>query len=272
MLSGSTFASRPSPPNSDVDGEVPFSAMGVGRPRWIDTAGSAPLPERAPRAFAAYLRFVRATTRLDLAELEPTRRELGARAAIVATVHCESLLHFLLPFEAPVALLVADGAPSLYATLARSSGYETISAAPWSSLRGALEVLARPGAILVVAVDGPAGPSGVPAPGLAKLARLSGAPLVPLRCSTMRAIRLPTWDARLVPLPFGVLAAAAGAPLELRRDASPSEIASVVRRLDTALSALVPRVRRDRSYSPVSPPSPDRPGSTGIGSDRSSTA
>src|SRR6266545_2868240 len=82
--------------------------MGVNRPEWLRTAGSAPLPERAPRAFAAYLRLVRATTRFDLDGLEPTLRELGGRSAIVAILHRESLLHFVAPYKVPITLLVSE--------------------------------------------------------------------------------------------------------------------------------------------------------------------
>jgi hypothetical protein len=182
--------------------------------------------------------MVRATTRFDMDRVETTRRELGGRSAIVAILHRESLLHFVSPYKGPIALLVGERrSDGMYASLARAFGYEILSAAPWSSLRRTLKVLAQSGAMLVVAVDGPAGPPGVVTPGLGKLARLSGAPVVPLRCSTSRAFRLAdTWDTRLVPLPFGVLAAAAGAPLELRRDASPREVAAVVRRLGAALA------------------------------------
>jgi lysophospholipid acyltransferase (LPLAT)-like uncharacterized protein len=213
--------------------------MGVNRPEWLRTAGSAPIPERAPRAFATYLALVRATTRFDLDGLEPTLRELRGRSAIVAILHRESLLHFLVPYKAPITLLVSErGADGMYARLARAFGYEIVSAAPWSSLRRTLEVLAQPGAILVVAVDGPAGPPGVVTPGLGKLARLSGAPLVPLRCSTTRAIRLAdTWDTRLVPLPCGVLAVVAGEPVELQREAPPGEVAGVIHRLGVGLAA-----------------------------------
>src|SRR6266511_5275138 len=86
--------------------------MGVNRPEWLRTAGSAPLPERAPRAFAAYLRLVRATTRFDLDGLEPTLRELGGRSAIVAILHRESLLQFVAPYTVPITLLVKIGRAS----------------------------------------------------------------------------------------------------------------------------------------------------------------
>lgn len=247
--------------------------MGVDRPEWLLPAGAAPLPERAPRAFAAYLGIVRATTRFDLGGLEPARRELGGRSAIVATLHRESLLNLLCPYSARIAVLVADlDVDGMYPKLARRLGYETVAARPWSSLRRALEALARPGAILVVAVDGPAGPVGAVNPGLVKLARMSGAPLVPVRCSATRAITLArTWDNRLVPVPGGVLASVAGHPLELRRDAPPAEVARVVQRLRTGLADLEPAVRRGRSCSPGLPPSPGRPGPRGIGSCPSST-
>jgi lysophospholipid acyltransferase (LPLAT)-like uncharacterized protein len=114
----------------------------------------------------------------------------------VAILHRASLLHFLTPCKSPITVLIGDRQPNLYTRLARVFGYQVLSAAPWSALRRCLGVLARSGALLVVAVDGPAGPPGAVAPGLAKLGRLSGAPLlVPLRCSMARTLQLAdTWD------------------------------------------------------------------------------
>ena len=47
------------------------------------------------------------------------------------------------------------------------------------------------------------GPRRVAARGVAQIAALSGAPVLPLAAQTTRRRVLPTWDAMVLPLPFG---------------------------------------------------------------------
>ena len=71
-----------------------------------------------------------------------------------------------------------------------------------AGLRALLAVLSR-GDMIGITPDGPRGPARQAAFGVAQLAALSGAPVVPLAARTSRRIRLNTWDRMPVPLPFG---------------------------------------------------------------------
>jgi lysophospholipid acyltransferase (LPLAT)-like uncharacterized protein len=184
---------------------------------------------------------VRATSRFDLDALEPARTDLGARSVVVAILHRESLLHAACPYPVAIALLARDQRSfGLYAQLARSFRYQLIEQlGPIPPLRPALELLSRSGQALIVAVDGPAGPSGVAKRGAVELARLSGAPLVPIRCFAQRAVELETtWDRRLVPLPCGVLVPVAGSLLEVPRRATRHDVAELAKTLASTLSDL----------------------------------
>lgn len=222
--------------------------VGVDRPEWLRFAGATPFPERAPRAFGVYLKAVRATSRFHLEGLESAERALAGRSAIVAILHSESLLHLACPYNRATAVLVRDhGSNGLYARLARVFGYGMVDAGTWTSMRSVCAALAQPQRILVVAVDGPAGPSGVAKSGVVKLARLSGASLVPVRCSASRAVRLAaTWDGRLVPLPCSVLTVAAGAPHEVPRHATRQEVAVAAQDLGKVLADLGGRPELNR--------------------------
>ena len=78
-----------------------------------------------------------------------------------------------------------------------------------SSSRGgtwALRNLARmlrEGGHIVLTPDGPRGPRRQAAPGVAQLAAMSGAPVLPCAAQTTRRKILPTWDRMIFPLPFG---------------------------------------------------------------------
>jgi lysophospholipid acyltransferase (LPLAT)-like uncharacterized protein len=71
-----------------------------------------------------------------------------------------------------------------------------------AGLRASLAVL-RQGHLIGITPDGPRGPRREAAFGVAHLAALSGAPVVPLAARTSRRIGLNTWDSMKVPLPFG---------------------------------------------------------------------
>lgn len=80
-----------------------------------------------------------------------------------------------------------------------------------------LDALAE-GSHVVLTPDGPRGPPRRAAPGVAQLAALSGVPVLPCAARTSRAIRLPTWDGMLLPLPFARGILVVGEPIAVPRD------------------------------------------------------
>ncbi len=71
-----------------------------------------------------------------------------------------------------------------------------------SALRSLKEMLVR-GDFVAITPDGPRGPPRQAAPGVAQLAALSGALVLPCAAQTTRHRRLRTWDRMVLPLPFG---------------------------------------------------------------------
>jgi lysophospholipid acyltransferase (LPLAT)-like uncharacterized protein len=69
-------------------------------------------------------------------------------------------------------------------------------------LRSLVKLLAN-GNHIVITPDGPRGPRRVAAPGVAQLAALSGAPVLPCAAQTTRGWVLGSWDRMVVPKPFG---------------------------------------------------------------------
>ena len=87
-----------------------------------------------------------------------------------------------------------------------------------SSRRGALalrELVAaiRRGEDVIITPDGPRGPPEVMQAGVAQLAALTGAPVVPIRVVADRPWHLRTWDAFQVPRPFSRVVAHFGRPV-----------------------------------------------------------
>jgi lysophospholipid acyltransferase (LPLAT)-like uncharacterized protein len=70
------------------------------------------------------------------------------------------------------------------------------------AFRNLLAVL-RQGDAVALTPDGPRGPARVAAGGVAQLAAVSGAPVLPCAARLRHHLRLPSWDRLIVPLPFG---------------------------------------------------------------------
>jgi lysophospholipid acyltransferase (LPLAT)-like uncharacterized protein len=86
-----------------------------------------------------------------------------------------------------------------------------------AAVRQLVEILAG-GEHVVVTPDGPRGPRHLAAPGLAQIAALSGAPILPIGCAVSLRWLMPTWDRMVFPLPFGRGVIAIGAPLPIPRE------------------------------------------------------
>jgi len=87
----------------------------------------------------------------------------------------------------------------------RDRGEATASLDPLRALMG--------GASVAMTADVPPGPARHTGKGIAKLASLSGRPVVPFAIATRRFIALPSWSAFTVNLPFSTLAVVIGNPV-----------------------------------------------------------
>lgn len=115
----------------------------------------------------------------------------------------------------------------LVARLAAKFGYTALRG---STTRGgaegarALVASLRAGKRCAITPDGPRGPRRRVQPGVAAVARLSGAPVVPFGFAARRAWRLSSWDRFLVPQPFTCCAFVYGEPLRLGRRGGDDEV------------------------------------------------
>ncbi len=99
-----------------------------------------------------------------------------------------------------------------------------------AALRGLLSLL-RAGSLIAITPDGPRGPRRVLQPGVARLAALSGIPVIAAAASCRPGRRLGSWDRMVLPLPFSRGRIVCSAPISVAphgwRDALPM-IASVL--------------------------------------------
>jgi hypothetical protein len=114
-----------------------------------------------------------------------------------------------------------------------------------SSSRGgnrALLTLARlvreEDAEILVVPDGPRGPRHVAQPGAVLLAKLTGAPVVPMGFGARPSTVLRSWDAFLVPHPFARAVVVFGNPITVPRDADRELLETKRRELEAALQEI----------------------------------
>lgn len=109
-----------------------------------------------------------------------------------------------------------------------------------SSSRGGAAALAelrrvlRAGNPVLITPDGPRGPRRVAAPGVAQLAALTGARILPVGAASSAHRILGSWDRMMLPLPFGRGAMACGPLIEVPRDGVDGALPAIAAALDAA--------------------------------------
>jgi hypothetical protein len=113
-----------------------------------------------------------------------------------------------------------------------------------SSSRGGGEALRRLARVLreggevVVVPDGPTGPREVLKAGVIALARLSGAPIVPMAVGASREWRLGSWDEFRIPRPFARCVVRFGEPIRVPADADRAGEEAARKDVEAALRGL----------------------------------
>jgi len=166
------------------------------------------------RSAGVYLQFVALTTRWQIEGEEQVARWVTGAPCVVA------FWHETLP-SMPIGWLTAKRGGRTKPAVVLASGHRDgrligmamrvfgISIVEGSSSRGGAAGLRRLAAALKagsdvgLTPDGPRGPRRVAAAGVAQLAALSGAQVLPVAAWTQWALKFRSWDRMRFPLPFG---------------------------------------------------------------------
>jgi lysophospholipid acyltransferase (LPLAT)-like uncharacterized protein len=171
-----------------------------------------------------YIRLVYATNRWEVEGEEwPRQLRRQERGFILAFWHGRLLM---IPMAwqrlAPMHMLISahrDGR-----IIADAVTYFGVQSIPGSTSRGGSAALRRmlkrleAGECVGITPDGPRGPATVASGGIVNLARLAGAPIIPIVCATSRRKVLNSWDRFHLALPFGRGVFVWGEPIEIASD------------------------------------------------------
>ena len=108
------------------------------------------------------------------------------------------------------------------------------------ALRDCYEAVARNGVSLLFPADGPRGPLHELKPGALMVARLTGAPILPVGYRASRAWRLRSWDRFIVPKPFARIEIYVGEPYYVPKDAALEHLERYRAEVQSVMRSLVP--------------------------------
>lgn len=206
-------------------------------------------PALARRLVQAYLH----TCSTELV-IEPAAREIifAGRPVLYTAWHC----HLLFPLfygqnyanQLPPVVLMAspsrDG--EFIAAVAQGLGFTVCLGSRRKGGVQALQQMAdfiRRGYSSGVVADGSRGPARVAQNGPLYLARLTGAPIIPLAVAASRQKIFPTWDRFVLPLPFSRLALLVGQPLPVVPAARGAALEALRQELENRLNELFQRAQ-----------------------------
>jgi hypothetical protein len=203
---------------------------------------------------AQYLRLVHATTRWSKVDSQLLTDPVSAGRPVIAIMWHGRLLMapYVWPRPQPLHLLVSRhgdgeyfarvmaqfGLPAVRGSTAREDKDRDKGGAP--ALREMLGLL-KQGLSVGITPDGPRGPRMRLAMGIVTLARLSGAPVVPIAFATSHRRLLGSWDRFHLAWPFGRGAMVYGRPIVVARDLDAEQQEAARLEIEAALNAVTDR-------------------------------
>jgi len=206
-----------------------------------------------------YIRFVYATNRWSVEGAEvPRRLRAEGRSFILAFWHGRLLM---IPMAwqrlAPMHMLISahrDG--RIIADAVTYFGVDSIAGSSRrggsAALRQMLKRLAT-GECVGITPDGPRGPAMQASSGIINVARLSGAPVVPVVFATSRRRVLQSWDRFHLAVPFGRGVFLWGEPIEIARDLDPAGLEAARLLVEDRMNELARESDRRVGHESLSP-------------------
>ncbi len=208
---------------------------------------------------AQYIKLVYATGRWDVIGGDIPKRLLDqGRPFIVCFWHNRLLM---MPYAwrqpHPFHMLISshpDG--QLIARTVAHFNFRTVAGSTTrggtAALRTLLKLLAD-GACIGVTPDGPQGPRMIASEGAVNIARLAGAPIIPISYSISRRRVLRTWDRFIIALPFARGVIAWGEPIEVARDLDDAALEQLRRTVEDGLNAITNQADSLCGCPPIEP-------------------
>ncbi|MGH6737372.1 MAG: glycosyltransferase N-terminal domain-containing protein [Methyloceanibacter sp.] len=202
---------------------------------------------------AAYVRLVYATSTVRREPADTDAKLFDQHPQILAMWHGQFLLLPHLKPKRPAdvrAMVSRHGDAEVIGGVLKRFGMDLIRGAGAgkrrknrggaTALRESVRALAA-GATVAMTADVPPGPARRAGEGIATLAALSGRPVVPFAIATSRSVKLPTWSAFTINLPFSTLAIVIGDPVRVPAGDDAETVEAGRRAIERALAEVTAR-------------------------------
>ncbi len=202
---------------------------------------------------SGYIRLVYAASTVKREPADTDAKLFDQHPQILAMWHGQFMLLPKLKPERPAdvkAMVSRHGDAELIGSVLRRFGMDLIRGAGAGTrkrnrggamaTRAALRAL-KEGATVAMTADVPPGPARRAGKGIATLAAKSGRPVVPFAIATKRFLKLPTWSAFTLNLPFSTLAIVVGDPVRVPNTEKTEEIESGRKAIERALAETTAR-------------------------------
>ena len=209
--------------------------------------------------FVRFVRLVFATNRWRTVGREDADALLGAGQPFIAAFWHGRLMMAPHCWQAKATMHVIISTHRDGENIARAVRHLGVAAIRGSTTRGGTAAirsslrLLKEGGYLGITPDGPRGPRMRAQPGIVALARLSGAPIVPVTFAVSRRKVVNSWDRFVIALPFGRGVVLWGAPLYVAADADKAALEESRWTLEERLNALTAEADRMMGTEPVEP-------------------
>jgi 3-deoxy-D-manno-octulosonic-acid transferase len=235
--------------------------------------GSEPGGAFLSRVASGYIRLVYATSTVKREPADTDAKLFDQHPQILAMWHGQFMLLPNLKPKRPAdvrAMVSRHGDAELIGDVLRRFGMDLIRGAGAgkrkrnrggaTAMRESLRAL-EAGATVAMTADVPPGPARRAGTGIATLSAKSGRPVVPFAIATSRSVKLSTWSAFTINLPFSTLAIVIGDPVPAPRSEDPAEIEEGRRAIEQALAETTTRAYAlAGDADPLSPEEKAKPG------------
>ena len=218
---------------------------------------------------AAYMTFVKYTTRWEVERTEHIQPIIEGGKGVIALVwHSRFMMltaAWKKKYQLPYVLISRSRDGNIVAHTSHRLGLKTIRGSAKKAAKGNLAAKAKGGAkagldivtalendgCIVITPDGPRGPRQRLGDGPIRLAKLTGAPLMPCTFAIRNRKQINSWDKLVLPLPFGKGKIIWGTPVSVPADADERKIEHIRERIESEMNIFLADADRAMGHAPI---------------------
>lgn len=214
---------------------------------------------------AQYMRLIKRTTRWDMRYADRVSHILGSGTGVIALTWHSRFLMLTAAWKAdeldPYVMISRSRDGAVVAGTCKALGLKTIrgSAPKKGKYKGGDKAAAaamtalRSGGCVVITPDGPRGPRQRLGEGPLRLARATGAPLMPCTFAVARRKAFDSWDRFILPKLFGKGLILWGTPVDVAPDTDDADLETIRMSIETEMNALLSEADIELGHRAVEP-------------------